>query len=380
MHQLRNFAMSKVTIVDVHTHVYPPRYVSILKSRTTVPYVRDTTPGQPSRLIILPGEDSPSSHSTAAGRPIGPEYYDINAKIAFMDTHGIDVSVISLANPWLDFLDPREAAAVAREINYDLDSMCKTYPGRLFAFGALPLSGTTDVIVNEIERLPGYNYMRGVIMGTGGLGNGLDDLSLDPVYRALEANNMTIFLHPHYGLPKEVFGPRAAEYGHVLPLALGFPLETTVAVSRMILSGVFDRFPKLQVLLAHSGGTLPFLAGRLESCIAHDAHYRPEGRRSIWDVLKVNIMLDAVVYSELGVRAAAAASGGDRVLFGTDHPFFPPLEAEEDAKGESADGKQSEKWLSVTTNYKAIRDAFSDNNGQEESVLGGNAIRLLRLA
>ncbi|KAF3908574.1 hypothetical protein ABW21_db0208577 [Orbilia brochopaga] len=370
--------MSKPTIVDVHTHVYPPRYVSILKSRTTVPYVRDTTPGQPSRLIILPGEDSPSSQSTAAGRPIGPEYYDINAKIAFMDTHGIDISVISLANPWLDFLDPREAASVARSINEDLDNICKTYPDRLFAFGALPLSASTDVIVDEIDRLPTHKHIRGVIIGTGGLGTGLDDPALDPVYRALEATQMTIFLHPHYGLPKEVFGPRAAEYGHILPLALGFPLETTVAVSRMILSGVFDRFPKLSVLLAHSGGTLPFLAGRLESCIMHDAHYRPEGRRGIWDVLKTNIMLDAVVYSELGVRAAAVASGADRVMFGTDHPFFPPLE-DEDAQGESVDGKKPEKWLSVTTNYKAIHDAFGEDKAQAEAVLGGNAVRLLRL-
>ncbi|KAK6521129.1 hypothetical protein TWF506_001360 [Arthrobotrys conoides] len=364
-------------VVDIHTHVYPPQYVSILKSRSKVPYVRDTTPGQPSRLIILPGEDDPSSETTAKGRPIGPEYYDIAKKIEFMDTHGIDISVISLANPWLDFLDRDEAKGLARDVNDAINSMCDAHPGRLFAFGALPLSAPSEVIVEEIHRLPTLKYTRGIIMGTSGLGNGLDDPELDPVYQALEEENMTIFLHPHYGLPKEVFGPRAAYYGHVLPLALGFPLETTIAVTRMILSGVFDRFPKLNVLLAHSGGTLPFLAGRLESCILHDAHYsgpaaKVESRRSVWDILKTNILLDAVVYSELGVRAAATASGADRVLFGTDHPFFPPLEP---AEGE----EQEQKWLSVTTNYKAIREAFGPEKEQAEAVLGGNAIRLLRL-
>lgn len=112
-----------------------------------------------------------------------------------------------------------------------------------------------------------------------------------------------------------MYGPRAGDYGHVLPLALGFPLETTIAVTRMYLSGVFDRFPELQVLLAHSGGTLPFLAGRIESCIQHDAHLKAPGR-GVWDVLKKNIYLDAVIYKEVGLKAAVDASGADRVLFG----------------------------------------------------------------
>lgn len=86
----------------------------------------------------------------------------------------------------------------------------------------------------------------------------------------------------------------------------------------MYLSGVFDRFPRLAVILAHSGGTLPFLAGRLESCIQHDAHYNRAAniRKGIWQVLKENILLDAVVYSEVGLRAAIDASGIDRMLFG----------------------------------------------------------------
>lgn len=97
-------------------------------------------------------------------------------------------------------------------------------------------------------------------------------------------------------------------------------METTLAVSRMILSGVWDRFPKLSVLLAHSGGTLPFLAGRLESCILHDRHMMKDGgnenRRTVWDILQNNILLDAVVYSKAGLKAATAVTGADRILFG----------------------------------------------------------------
>jgi aminocarboxymuconate-semialdehyde decarboxylase len=148
-------------------------------------------------------------------------------------------------------------------------------------------------------------------------------------------------------------------------------METTIAVARMLLSGVFDRHGSLTLLLAHSGGTLPFLAGRLESCIAHDAHLKKGGklekRRDIWDVLKKNILLDAVVYSSVGLRAAVEASGEDRVLFGTDHPFFPPLEG------------GGEAWLSVTTNFAAIRQCFDGDKEKSRAVLGGNAMRLLKL-
>ncbi|KZM18481.1 uncharacterized protein EKO05_0007661 [Ascochyta rabiei] len=359
-------------IVDIHTHVYPPKYMDLLRARTTVPYVR-TFPDAPdsSRLIILPGEDDPSTPSTSRGRPIGPEYFDIAKKIAFMDQHKIDKSVISLANPWLDFLSAEEAGSKAVEINDDVNEQCALYPGRLYFFGTLPLSSDTDTIVKEIERLSTLTYARGVILGTSGLGSGLDDTRLDPVYAALQKHNQLIFLHPHYGLPSSVYGPRASEYGHVLPLALGFPLETTIAVTRMLLSGVWDRFTGLSVLLAHSGGTLPFLAGRIESCILHDGHLKEHGktqnRRDVWDILKTNIYLDAVIYSEVGLNAAVEASGADRLLFGTDHPFFPPLE--EDAK----------EWHSVNANYGAISKAFSGSKEKAQGVLGGNAVRILRL-
>jgi aminocarboxymuconate-semialdehyde decarboxylase len=378
--------------VDIHTHVYPPSYISLLRSRAatkTIPYMA-TFPEAPEnhRLIILPGEDSPSTPSTSRGRPIGPEYWDITQKIAFMDTHAISKSVISLANPWLDFVDPSIAAETAKGVNDEINTLCSQHPSRLFFFATLPLSTTIPEIVTEITRLGTLKYCRGIILSTSGLGAGLDDPALNPLYTSLQQHSLPIFLHPHYGLPSSVYGPRSGEYGHILPLALGFPLETTIAITRMYLSGVFDKFPELQVLLAHSGGTLPFLAGRIESCVGHDYHFSKEGRRGLWDILKKNIYLDAVIYSEVGLKAAVEASGSDRVMFGilrpfsylpllpsyssdtclgTDHPFFPPLHSE------------SKEWVSVTTNYEAISKAFGEDANSAEAVLSGNAIRVLRL-
>jgi aminocarboxymuconate-semialdehyde decarboxylase len=360
-------------IVDIHTHVYPPSYITLLKSRSAIPYIRSFPPSTGLRLVILPAEDT---ESTSRGRPVGAEYYDINEKIKFMDTHNIDISVISLANPWLDWVPNHEAATAAKDINDEVDAECAKFPGRLYAFGTLPLSGGKDVIVNEIKRLKSLKSMRGVILGTTGLGKGLDDPELLPIFSALEAARLPIFLHPHYGLPSEVWGERSNDYGHVLPLALGFPMETTIAVTRMILAGVFEKVPELEMILAHSGGTLPFLAGRIESCIEHDGHLKAEGklgkkgqkgRKTVWEILKKNIYLDAVIYGEIGLKAAIMASGEDRIMFGTDHPFFPPL------------GEEGEQWTSVTTNYTGIKDALGSGTEGAKAALGGNAVRVLKL-
>lgn len=361
----------KTPIVDIHTHVYPPSYVQVLKSRSTIPYIRAFPPSEDLRLVILPAEDT---ESTSRGRPIGPAYYDIATKIEFMDTHEIDISVISLANPWLDWVPASEAAETARRVNDEVNDLCAKYPGRLFAFATLPLSGGSAVIIKEIQRLGSLKYIRGIILGTTGLGNGLDDPNLLPIYGALSDANLPIFLHPHYGLPSSVWGPRASDYGHILPLSLGFPLETTIAITRMILAGVFTskEGEKLQMILAHSGGTLPFLAGRIESCIEHDGHFKSEGkltsnRKTVWDILQKNIYLDAVIYSKVGLNAAIEASGPDRIMFGTDNPFFPPFDPNE------------KEWASVKTNYAAVAGSFGTNQAAATAALGGNAVRVLNL-
>ncbi|KAH6694098.1 uracil-5-carboxylate decarboxylase [Plectosphaerella plurivora] len=374
-------ASTKSRVVDIHTHMYPPSYVDMLKARAKLPIVRKFPQAEDPRLILLDSEQQALDEALAdpsarpPGRPLTTHYASIAQKLHFMDTHGIDISVISLANPWLDFVEPKEASGLADEVNDEFERMCVDHPGRLFFFATLPLTAPREEILQSVTRVKGQKHCRGVILGTSGLGKGLDDPELLPILEAVAAASLTIFLHPHYGLPNEVWGPRAsAEYGHVLPLALGFPMETTIAVARMYLAGVFDAVPTLQMLLAHSGGTLPFLAGRIESCIIHDGHLVKEGRaakgrRTIWDVLKEQVYLDAVIYSEVGLRAAVDAAGGaERLMFGTDHPFFPPLETDE--QGE---------WESVGLNAEAVDKAVGKGSSEAAGIMGENAIRVLRL-
>lgn len=165
--------------------------MEMLRARNEVPYVRsfDDSPDAGERLVILPAEDTAS---TSRGRPIGAEYYDVDQKLKFMDKHGIDISVISLANPWLDWLPSATAAQTARMINDDTERLCSEHEGRLYAFATLPLSASTPDIVTEIARLKELPHMRGVVMGTSGLGQGLDDPALDSVYAALQEHDQLI--------------------------------------------------------------------------------------------------------------------------------------------------------------------------------------------
>lgn len=112
------------------------------------------------RLIILSGEDDKSKAPEARGRPLGPDFWLIERKIAFMNLHVIGCSVFSLANPLLCFLVPEEAAIFTSLINVQMDEMCRIYPERLLAFGTLPLSGTVGEIRAQIRNLMKYGRMR----------------------------------------------------------------------------------------------------------------------------------------------------------------------------------------------------------------------------
>jgi predicted TIM-barrel fold metal-dependent hydrolase len=244
-------------------------------------------------------------------------------------------------------------------LNQDLQNWCLEYP-RLYGFAVLPTLSIQGSI-QEIDRISTMSKIKGVIMGTHGIGKGLDDPELEPLFSKIEQSGLVIFLHPHYGIPKETFGE--ASNGHVLPLALGFPFETTIAISRLILTGIFDRLPNLKILLAHSGGTVPFLSGRLDSCVSHDySDVSTRLEKAPSEYLK-KFYYDAVSYHPHALKCVSDLAGVDRILFGTDHPFFPPPK-----------NSTKEEWMSVVMNKNAIKESFDEE--QVLKVMGENALRL----
>jgi aminocarboxymuconate-semialdehyde decarboxylase len=335
-------------VIDVHTHLYPRRYMELMRERSDVPKVvrRDGN----NYLIILPGEDK--GDHRGSGRLMDRNYWSPEAKLEFMDQSGIDVSVLSLANPWLDFLAAQEAIRWAVDVNDDFERICAESNGRLFALAALPTSAGADACVTELERISDLPHMRGIILSTHGLGRGLDDPGMAPVWTTLVDLDMVVFVHPHYGVGNELY----SDYGHSLYLALGFTFETTVAAAKIALSGVLDRYDGIKLLLAHGGGTVPFLAGRLDSCVAHDEYLEKPSRKPSESLRRA--LLDAVVYSEDALRLVVSFSGEDKVLFGTDHPF---------------------SISEVSTVLGTIDSVAGNDDGLRKGLRGANAARWLRL-
>ena len=236
-----------------------------------------------------------------------------------MDTHGIDKSVISIANPWLDWETPEAAIQLSQRMNDELEGICQASHERLFAFGILPTSASVEywiAALDQVQRLP---HLKGVIMGTKGLGHGLDDPALDVFYEKLGSTGLFAFVHPHYGIPPEEYGDRPN--GHVMALALGFPFETTIAITRLVLSGIYDRVPRLKLLIAHAGACLPALSGRLDSCVQHDPIVALRLKKHPSEYLRM-MWFDAIGYSPASLKCAAELLGQEapkRLLFGTDN-------------------------------------------------------------
>ncbi len=293
--------------IDVHSHLYFPRYVDMLRGRDHLP--RIILEGDAERLVIFPEEESGGG---MRGRPIDSDYWNLEHKLKYMETYEIEVTILSLANPWVDFLKGEDATSWAQELNQDLEEMCGAHPRRIYGLGILPLQSISGS-VKELERIAGFTWLRGAMIGTRGAGRGLDDPALDPVWAKAENLGLVVYVHPHYGIGIDRYG----DHSYTLNFAFGFPFETTIAVARLILSGVLERYPDLKLVLAHAGGTLPYLSGRLDGCAKS---YSSKLGHSPGDDLR-RLYYDVTAFHRPAIKCAIDFAGAHRLMFGTDHPF-----------------------------------------------------------
>lgn len=295
----------KSALIDVHSHMYPSWYTSLLGAREDMPRVA-TMDGQ-RRLVIFPGEHGP---------PLPDECGDVDEKLAFMATRGIDKSIVSMGNPWLQWVDDAgRAEDYAHRLNEWFGQLEGESSGRLVGMAVLPES-LPDHTATYIRQHLTRRGFPAVILGSNLCGLELDDPQLEPVYMALEEADLPIFIHPQHSLGVE----RLRDYGSSLHIAMGFPSETALGVARLVLGGVLDRHPRLHVVAAHGGGTIPVLAGRLVAAAgAHLPREDPDG--AMLRALR-RVHVDSIVYSAGVLQLVLDTFGGERVMFGTDHPFY----------------------------------------------------------
>lgn len=257
----------------------------------------------------------------ARGIRIFEQLGDIGAKrLAEMDAAGIDMQVLSLNYPGTEQSEAPEAIAIARDANNILADAVKKNPMRFAGLAALP-TAAPDKAAAELQYRVGQNGFKGAIINGHNRGRYLDDKFYWPILESAEALNVPIYLHPTLP-PKAVI---AASYGGFSPEmsfllsgpGWGWHIETATHVIRMVLGGVFDRYPKLQIVIGHMGEGLPFMLPRLEAL-----GQATKLQRSLGDYLRENIH-----YTFGGFNFSATflnlllEVGADRIMFSADYPY-----------------------------------------------------------
>jgi aminocarboxymuconate-semialdehyde decarboxylase len=321
--------------IDVHAHVIVPELL-----RDAAPS-EDWRPAVSGRTVELGGRRVTSAVY---------EFVDAEAILDFEESLGIDHALLS---PWVPLLfydvDPDEGMRRCRLQNDGLARLRAEHADRVSVLGAVPLQDPV-LAAAELEELMAAGDFVGVEITASVRGVYLGDPRFEPFWEAAESAGALVFVHPTTaGFDEPVFRDY---YLHNL---VGNPTETTLAAAHLVLAGVMERHPELKVLLAHGGGAIVALRGRLRH--GHSKIVAAEGAlREPADVSIRRFLFDTVVHDPAVLRTLVEAVGADRVLLGSDYPF------------DMADPRP------VDT-VRAAGLAEED----ERAVLSGNAERLLAL-
>jgi len=271
-----------------------------------------------------------------------------------MDEAGIDIQVISHGAPSAQRLDAETAVWLARGANDRLAEGIAAHPDRFAAFAALP-TPDPQAAADELDRAVTTLGFKGAMVH--GLTNGVffDDRRFWPICERAQALDVPIYLHPaspHRAVVDAYYGDYIQDFPSLLNAGWGFTVETATQGIRMVLSGVFEAYPNLKIILGHMGEGLPFLLWRIDHALSRPGNrsiaFREQFSQHVYITTSGNFSTPALLCSmlELGV---------DRILFSVDWPFVP-----------NAPGTAWMEQLQLSAEDKA-------------KILSGNAKRLLKL-
>jgi uncharacterized protein len=245
-------------------------------------------------------------------------------RIAAMDEAAIDFQVLSLASMGLDALDAEAATSLIRDVNDELAAAIKANPKRLGGFAALALKDPKKA-AQELDRcITRLGFCGALLDGTTD-GLFLDDPRFLPVWEAAAGLRVPIYLHP--ALPPETvreayFSGLPGELGMALSIAgWGWHAETGLHTLRLIVSGLFDRLPDLQLIIGHMGEGLPYALARSSAVLSRAA---TNLRQPVSEYFQSNIHITTSGYfTHPPLRCALDVIGIDRIMFSVDYPFSP---------------------------------------------------------
>ena len=290
-------------VIDVHTHMLSKEWLALLEKHGKPRYTGQTVPGG-LRAIHLEG----SPFMTLL-----PNMLDWEARIDNMSKARVDVAVVSLTCPNVYWGGEKVSTQAARQMNDEFARAQKTWPHRIRWFASLPWQ-YPKAALQELRRAVKAGAV-GVMVIANVSGRHLTYPLFDPIWRAIDDAGLPVLVHP--GAPPGSSALGMQEFQ--LSASLGFTFDTSLAVSRMILSGFFDRYSKLKIIAAHAGGALPFLAGRLDICWDNIPAARAKTTEKPSNYLR-QVYCDSVVFRQDALDMAVSVFGTRNVLYGSDYP------------------------------------------------------------
>ena len=267
------------------------------------------------------------------------------ARIATMDAAGVDVQVLSHWSPGVQPFDAAQGNELARLVNDRLAEAIGLHPDR-FAGLALVAPQDPQAGAQELERAISNLGLNGLLINSHTNGEHLDDPKFWPILEAAQALDTPVYLHPRTP-PAQMYD---AFTDYLLDRALwGFAAEASLHVMRLIMGGVFDQFPRLQIVLGHMGEGIPFWLSRLDEVSARTG--MPELQRSPSEYFRDNIYITtSAMFWDPTLTLCIDVLGAERIMFAVDSPF--------------ASSEQATRWLDNAPISTANRRMIYQENAE----------------
>jgi aminocarboxymuconate-semialdehyde decarboxylase len=327
-----------MSVIDFHNHYYPPEYLDALKPLGSALSITIDHDGNP--VVHYPGDYNVMVRG----------HRDIAYRKDVLDQQGVDTQVISLTTPGTHVETPAIALKLATITNDAFARVRADYKGRFIPLATLPLCDPR-ASVTEFVRATDQLKMPGAMLFSNVNGTGLDDQRFWPLYEAANERQAILMIHPTYPV-----GVEAMREYWLMPLN-GFLFDTTLAASKLVFSGVVKRYPRIQWVLGHLGGTIPYLAERLDRGYRAFKECRAHIDEPPTAYLKRHFYYDTVNFAAGPLKLAIEFAGADRILAGSDYPHMIG---------------------SIPLMLEALR-ALPVSETDKAKILGGNARRLLNL-
>ncbi len=295
-------------IIDSHFHWWPRPVFEALCKRKTFPRAQPNAKGCYT-MFMEDGADYVLDS--------WQDWFDLDKQFEHMDSLGHQIDVVGSIGPfsvYFSCLPKEEGRDLALMWNEQMAWAQKRYPGRFWGSAAIPMQDTRiaiEVMEDAVNRL---GLMGVNLPGSVGKDARIDAERLEPFYARVEELDLPMFLHP----TDAIFNSMLDGYDGALFLSLGRVMEVSVAASRLILSGLMERHPKLKVVMSHTGGALPYQSGRMDKNTKKAKLPRPTS-----EYIK-RMYTDTVSPHAAGIKFAIEYYGIDNVMYGTDYPCWEP--------------------------------------------------------